>query len=267
MSAPRSKRSSGVLLSEQRGPVLTLSLNRLAQNNTLNQELRQALLGALSQAKSNSEIRAVILTGEGEETFCSGLDLPELAALTPFEVEAVALEVRKIHEALLALDVPTIAVIKGACIGSGLELALHCDIRLARSDARFAFPGVGLGITPGGGSVQRLVQLAGGGAAHSLFLTGSVINAERAFSLGLLMSVIPPGNFAEALREFLDYIVSLPPLAVKEIKVLLRAALAMESAEIVAQGAAALRRCFEDGTISERLRQLYAGPAPGTTLH
>lgn len=249
------------------GAILTLTLNRPDNTNAINGAMRKTLLGHLREAKADARVRTVVLTGAGEEAFSTGLDIAELSTLTAAEAEPLAFELRAIHEALLALDVPVIAAIKGSCVGSGLELALHCDLRFARGDARFAFPGINIGLVPGGGSIERLTQLTGSGAATALLMTGSVINAERAFLVGLASNVIAPNSFDGAITEFSHYLAGLSPVAMRELKALLRLSAGAGTQAMVARGAQALRACVEEGDLTQRLQGLYEGPGPDTTVH
>lgn len=251
----------------RQGNVLTLTLQRGDASNAINAEMRALLLAALREAKADPTLRALILTGSGEEVFSTGLDLPELAVSTPAEGRQIVAELRAVHVALMDLDIPTIAVIKGACVGAGLELALHCDLRFARNDARFATPGVTVGIVPGGGSILRLQQLVGVGAAQALLLTGSVINAERAFLIGLVTNVIAPGAFDEAVQEFAGYLAMLPPVAVGELKKLLRAAGSADAETLAAASGEAMARCLAEEEAIERLRAMFMGAGPDTTVH
>jgi enoyl-CoA hydratase/carnithine racemase len=268
MPVREAPRRQEVVLTERSGAVLTITINRPEQTNAISAAVRHGLVGALRDAKGDPRIRVVVLTGSGEDAFSTGLDVYELATMTPLEAETLALRVRSVHEAVLALDVPTVAAIKGACVGSGLELALHCDLRCARADARFSFPGINIGLVPGGASVQRLTQTIGHGPAQALMLSGSIINAERAFLCGLITNVITMESFSEGIRELSGYLANLPPVAVRELKALFRDSAQKSSTDMARAGAEALKRCFAEGDASTRLQALYGGGAgPDTTLH
>ncbi|MBL9011140.1 MAG: enoyl-CoA hydratase/isomerase family protein [Alphaproteobacteria bacterium] len=249
----------------KRGPLTILTINRPDANNALDDAVRGALLRACDRIAADEETGAVLLTGAGNEAFSTGYDLPQLAALTPAEAEALARTARTVCERLAGLDVPVIAAIKGACIGAGLELALHCDIRVARGDARFGFPGIGLGLPPGSAAVDRLGKLIGMGPASALFITGGVITAERAFMLGLVTNVVGIAEFDPAVMDFAGHIAALPRTALLQLKRMLKAAMLGAVPETV--GAEALRRAFDEGEAGERLRAMFGGPAPGSAIH
>ena len=158
-----------------------------------------------------------------------------------------------------------IGAIKGACIGAGLELALHCDMRIARGDARFGFPGISLGLPPGSAAVDRLGKLIGMGPASALFVTGGVVSAERAFMLGLVTNVVSIKEFDATVLEFATHIANLPRVAATQLKRMLKAAMLGGVPESL--GADALKRAFDEGEAGERLRAMFGGPTPGAAIH
>jgi len=260
------KRSGeGPVLLEKQGPLTVITLNRPDANNALDDAVRGELLRACDTIAADAETGAAVLTGAGNEAFSTGYDLPQLASLTPAEAESLARGSRMVCERLAALDIPVIGAIKGACIGAGLELALHCDMRIARGDSRFGFPGISLGLPPGSAAVDRLGKLIGFGPASALFVTGGVISAERAFMLGLVTNVVSPKEFDTAVMEFASHIASLPRVATVQLKRMLRAAMMGGVPEGL--GAEALRRAFDEGEAGTRLRAMFGGPTPGAAIH
>ncbi len=258
-------RGDGPVRLEKLGPLTVITLNRPDANNALDDAVRGELLRACDTIAGDDETGAVVLTGAGNEAFSSGYDLPQLAGLTPGEAESLARGSRLVCERLAGLDVPVIGAIKGACIGAGLELALHCDMRIARGDARFGFPGISLGLPPGSAAVDRLGRLIGLGPASALFVTGGVISAERAFMLGLVTNVVSIKEFDAAVMEFASHVANLPRVATVQLKRMLKAAMLGGVPESL--GAEALRRAFEEGETGERLRAMFGGPSPGAAIH
>jgi len=172
--------------------VATLKLNRPEKANAFDGGVWLALEKTAEEIRLNKEVRVVILTGEGK-AFCGGLDINQAAA------EGVALGqeaarggfdtlqyVSKVFTMYERLPVPVIAVIKGGCIGLGMELALACDIRLAANDAVFSIPEVVFGLVPDCGGTQRLPHLIGPAMAKELILTGRRIEATEALRIGLV---------------------------------------------------------------------------------
>ncbi len=264
MAKTSASKSAAVRL-EKAGGLATITLNRPDANNALDDATRAGLLRACDALDSDGEIQVCVLTGAGNEAFSTGYDLPQLAALTPPEAEALARQSRLVCDRLSGLDVPVIASVKGACIGAGLELALHCDMRIARADARFGFPGITLGLAPGSGAVERLGKICGYGPAHALFVTGGVISAERAFMLGLVTNVVGPKEFDAAVAEFAQHLAQLPRVALRELKKMMKASYL--GAVPDGLGAEALKRCFAEGQAGERLRAMFGGPSPGSAIH
>lgn len=255
----------GPLRFEKHGPLTILTINRPDANNALDDAVRGELLRACDRIAQESDTGAVVITGAGNESFSTGYDLPQLSALTPAEAEALGRGSRMVCERLSGLDIPVIASIKGACIGAGLELALHADLRIARGDARFGFPGVSMGIPPGSAAVERLGKLVGYGPATALFITGGVISAERAFMLGLVTNVVGAKEFDAAVMEFAAHVAALPRVAVVQLKRMVKASMLGSVPEGL--GAEALRRAFDEGQVGDRLRAMFGGPTPGAAIH
>lgn len=258
-------KDDGPLRFEKRGALTILTINRPDANNALDDAVRGELLRACELVSRDEDTGAVVLTGAGNEAFSTGYDLPQLAGLVPSEAESLARGARLVCERLAALDIPVIAAIKGACIGAGLELALHADLRIARGDARFGFPGISLGLPPGSAAVERLGKLIGNGPASALFVTGGVISAERAFMLGLVTNVVGNKEFDNAVFEFATHIAALPRIASVQLKRMLKASMLGSVPEGL--GVDALRMAFDEGEAGQRLRTMFGGPAPGSAIH
>jgi enoyl-CoA hydratase len=260
------KSGDACVLCERHEGVLTVALNRPEANNAINNEMRDALLEAFEGAAKDAGLRAIVLTSSGEEAFSVGNDIAEIATYTPAEAEALGLKARAVYRAMLALDVPIIAGIKGACLGAGFELVLHADIRLARGDARFGLPGINVGLVSSGAALSRLQRVSGLGSAVALALTGGMVTAERAFMLGLLSNVAAPKDFIAAVEQLAQHFTALSPVAVTETKRMLRAAVDdVEAAS--ALGPKALARCFGEGDALARLQMMLGGRDPQATLH
>src|SRR5688572_6182207 len=173
---------------------------RLTMNNpplnALSHALRQALLAALDRALADAKVRVIVVAGN-ERAFSSGADIKEFADGTfyadPFLPALV--------EALEAASKPVIAAISGACMGGGLELALGCHYRVARADAKIAFPEVKLGLIPGAGGTQRFPRLVGLEGALNMIVSGSTVPAATFKGTGLFDS-ITDGPLEAAVREF-----------------------------------------------------------------
>ena len=169
---------------------------------------------ALDAAEADPQVRAAILTGEGDRFFAAGADIKEFSADT-------AQSIARGQELTLRMEaspLPLIAAVNGMAFGGGCELALACDIRIASSTARFGQPEINLGIIPGWGGTQRLPRTIGRGPAMELLLTGDPIDAERAHSLGLVSRVVAAGDLLGTAREMAGTIASRAPLALAATK-------------------------------------------------
>lgn len=264
---PKRRGREPILVVEKQAGIATLALNRPEASNAIDVELRRALAGVLDELSADRTLRVVILTSAGDESFSVGLDVGELATMSPPDIEQVGLQARAVHERLTALPVPVIAAVKGACLGAGFELALHADIRLARSDARFGLPGINVGLTSGGAGLGRLQRISGVGSAAALALTGGVVTAERAFMLGLVSNVSTTSDFWPSVQQLASHFVSLSPVAVAETKRLLSLAVEGRIQDAADASPKALARCFAEGDAQARLQVLIGGRDPEVTLH
>jgi enoyl-CoA hydratase len=265
MSRP-SKAGEGCVVVERNDGVLTVALNRPEANNAINNETRDALFDVFDRSARDAELRAIVLSSVGEEAFSVGSDIAEIATYTPAEADALGQKARAVYGAMLALDVPIIAAIKGACLGAGFELALHADIRLARGDARFGLPGINVGLVSSGAALARLQRLSGLGSAAALALTGGMVTAERAFMLGLVSNVASQKDFNAAVEQLAQHFTALSHVAVVQTKKMLRAAVDDVNAA-TALGPEALARCFGEGDALARLHMMLGGRDPQATLH
>ena len=206
---------------EKRGAVAHISLDRPQVVNAYNVQMRDDFSQALAATQQDTEVRSLLITGEGRG-FCAGADLTEFGT-APSQV--IAREVRwerDVWGQLLNLDKPVVAAVHGFCIGSGLEIVLLCDLRIAATGTVFALPEVQLGMIPAAGGTQTLPRAAGRSRALDLLLRGRRFQAEEALSMGLLTRLTPPESLREEAWRLADRVAELPAAAVAELKQLLR---------------------------------------------
>jgi enoyl-CoA hydratase len=203
------------LLYEKRDQIAFLTFNRPKVLNALNRKTMEELGHILADAREDSEVRVLILTGAGEKAFVAGADISELAVQTPVSGKATALFGQSVLHQLETLGKPSIAAINGFALGGGCELAMACSIRLASKTAKLGQPEVKLGIMPGYGGTQRLARLCGKGAAHELCLSGEMISAEEALRIGLVNHVYEAGELLPAAEALAKKIIANAPLGVK----------------------------------------------------
>jgi enoyl-CoA hydratase len=176
----------------RRGAVYTITVNRPDKLNALNRETLNELTIAFAQAAQDDGVRAVVLAGAGEKAFVAGADIAEMNGYTPTQALAFSRTGQHLMSAIERLGKPVIARIQGFALGGGMELAMACHLRMASEKAKFGQPEINLGLIPGFGGTQRLLRLAGRGAALELCLTGATINAQRAYELGIVTRVVAP---------------------------------------------------------------------------
>jgi enoyl-CoA hydratase len=202
--------------------VAELVINRPDNLNALNVDVLQSLLLAFEKLNKDGIARCAIITGAGEKAFVAGADIPLLQQLGKrAAADYIELGQRAMREIEKA-PFPVLAAVNGYALGGGLELAISCDIILASQSAKFGAPEVNLGIIPGFGATQRLVQRCGIGAARRLIFTGDMIDALEAKSIGLADVIAPEGTLQETTWKMAQMIASRGPLAVAEAKKVIR---------------------------------------------
>ena len=199
------------ILVERDGAIATLTVNRPKSLNALNSQTLRDLTQAIRDL--GDSVRAIILTGAGEKAFVAGADIAEMKPMTPWSAREFS-ELGHVATALLE-DLPcaTIAAVNGYALGGGLELAVACDMIYASENARFGLPEVTLGVTPGFGGTQRLVRLVGKLRAKEMIFTGDMIDAKRAFEIGLVNGVHPREQLLAHCRTVAQKIATRGPLA------------------------------------------------------
>jgi enoyl-CoA hydratase len=196
-----------------RGAVHTIAVNRPDKLNALNRDTLNELTLAFAQAAQDDAVRVVVLTGAGEKAFVAGADIAEMNGYTPMQAQAFSRAGQRLMSSIERLGKPVIARIQGFALGGGMELAMACHLRVASEKAKFGQPEINLGLIPGFGGTQRLLRLAGRGAALELCLTGAVINAQRAYELGLVTRLVAPEALDEAVNTLADQLAVAAPLA------------------------------------------------------
>ena len=183
--------------------------------NALNTSTWTDLRAVFEDAKADTSVRGVILTGAGDKAFIAGADIGELAHLDAYEAEESSRFGQAVLDLIEHLGKPVIAAINGFALGGGCETAMACTIRIAAEHARFGQPEVKLGLLPGGGGTQRLPRLVGKGRALQLILTGETISAQEAHRIGLVNEVVSAGRVMERAETILKQIAANAPMAVK----------------------------------------------------
>lgn len=196
--------------------ILTLTLNRPEKLNALSTELLTALNELFLTAKTNSKVKALLLTGNGK-AFCAGADINKLAECTAQTGYEFACKGQDVFRLLETMGKPSLAAINGFAFGGGCELAISATLRIASTKASFGQPEVKLGVIPGYGGTQRLARLVGKGRALDLCLTGRFIDAATALQWGLVSEVVEPEQLVDQGKKILQGILSMSPLAIASV--------------------------------------------------
>jgi enoyl-CoA hydratase len=206
------------LIYEKTDKIGYVTLNRPKALNVYNIQMRDELYEILGAISDDDEVRTAVFKGAGEKAFCAGADLSEfLTAPSPVIARQVRWE-RDVWGRFLNTPQPLIAALHGYVLGSGIEIALCCDIRIASEDVRFGLPEVGLGIIPAAGGTQTLPRLIGRAKALEVLLTGRWLEAEEALRIGLVNRVVPKDQLLESAEEVAKKIASHDPIAVRYAK-------------------------------------------------
>ncbi|MBL0133238.1 MAG: enoyl-CoA hydratase/isomerase family protein [Chitinophagaceae bacterium] len=202
------------LLTHLENGIFTITINRPDKLNALNNVVFTELNAALDEVGSNEEIQSVIITGAGPKAFVAGADITEFNGLTVKEGMELAKAGQETFFRIERNTKPIIAAVNGFALGGGCELAMCCHFRIASDNAKFGQPEVNLGLIPGYGGTQRLVQLIGKGKAMELLMSAQLIDAAEALRLQLVNYVTTPENLLIKAKEILTIINSKAPLAV-----------------------------------------------------
>lgn len=209
------------LLFQLRGAVAHISLNRPQVVNAYNVQMRDDFSEALAAVQLDPDVRTLLITGEGRG-FCAGADLTEFGSAPSQVVARQVRWERNVWGQLVNLHKPIVAAVHGYCIGSGLEIALLCDIRLAATGTVFALPEVQLGMIPAAGGTQTLPRAIGTSRAMDLLLTGRRIKSDEALFTGLVTRLSSPESLMEDAWKLADELAELPSEAVVAMKQVLR---------------------------------------------
>jgi len=210
------------ILFEVRNQIAFVTFNRPESMNAMNRQMTKELVEACRQIEEDAGIRIAIFTGAGEKAFSAGMDLKERAetSFSPIErrQQKLSATVQTQTRAVAAITKPTIAAIRGYCVGGGLEFALACDMRVAAEDAKLGLAEVKRGLIPGSGGTQRLPRTVGVAKALEICLTGDNVTGGEAQRLGLVNMAVPASDVMKAAEDLAARILKGAPMSVLFIK-------------------------------------------------
>jgi enoyl-CoA hydratase len=242
------------ILSATSGPIGTLTFNNPERHNAMSLDMWRAAATVLETFERDPVVRVIVLTGAGGKAFVSGADISK------FEDERATLEavseynaaVDKFSTALLSGTKPTIAMIRGYCVGGGVGIAVCCDVRIANDAARFAVPAAKLGLGYGYENIRRIVDLVGPQFATEMLLTARQFDAAEAAKAGLINCVVPDAEIDRTVRELAETIAGNAPLTIRAVKRIVRE-LRSERPDVAACDVL-VRQCFESADYREGRR-------------
>lgn len=202
------------LLTSLANGILTVTINRPDKLNALNKDVFTDLNTVLDDIYTKPDIKSVIITGSGPKAFVAGADISEFNSLTLEQAKALAKRGQDIFFRIERSPKPIVACVNGFALGGGCELAMSCHFRIASDNAKFGQPEVNLGLLPGYGGTQRLVQLIGKGRALELLMSAGMIDANTALQYGLVNYVVPQEELLNKATSILDVINTKAPIAV-----------------------------------------------------
>ncbi|AHF08126.1 enoyl-CoA hydratase [Desulfitobacterium metallireducens DSM 15288] len=203
---------------EFKNQVALVTLNRPEKGNSWTKETYLEMEELQTELQRNEEVRAIVFTGAGDKFFCAGADLALLSELNSHWISLELSRFQAINTRWERHIKPVIMAVNGITVGSGLELALSGDIRIASSEATFSINEVRLGLNPDMGGTQRLTRVVGPSQAKRLILTAETLDAQEAARIGLVDCVVPAKNLISEALKMAERITYMPPLAVRFAK-------------------------------------------------
>ena len=232
---------------------LHIRFNNVARHNALSVDMWEAVPVLLSQAEQDMRVRLVVFSGAGEKAFVSGADISQFEDMRAAK-EAVTRYEHMAETALMSIynfPKPTLACIRGYCIGGGVNVAISCDMRIAASDAVFSVPAAKLGLGYRYSAMKNLVDLIGPGAAKDLFFTARRLDANEALRLGLVSRVCETEKLPELLTEYTSALAANAPITIAAAKAITKEILKPSPELDMALCQQLIRNCFDSADYAE----------------
>ena len=206
-----------IILSKS-GDVAEIALNRPRVLNAYNMQMRDDMSQALEAVQDDPDVRCVLLRGEGDRAFCTGADLTEFGTAPSRVIARQVRWERDVWGQFLSLDKPIVAALHGYVIGSGIEMAMLCDIRIASEDAIFGLPEAALGMLPAAGGTQTIPRTVGRSRALEALLSNERMDATKSLEIGLVHRVVPKETLLEEALAQARQLASYPAHLLKAMK-------------------------------------------------
>jgi enoyl-CoA hydratase len=255
------------MLAQRDGAIGWITFNNPARHNAVSLPMWQALQDIVDGFAADPEVRVIVVRGAGAKSFISGADISEFEQQRS-DVETTRVYNERAHTAIAALrevDKPTIAMIRGYCVGGGVATALACDLRIASDASSFAVPAAKLGVGYDFDGVRELVDVVGPSFAREIFYTARQFTPQEALAMGLVNRVIADAALEEYVRDYAATIAGNAPLTVSSIKTLVAQALKDESSRDLPLCEAVVDRCQASADYAEGRRAFMEKRKPRFT--
>ena len=241
------------MLARKEGGVGILTFNNPERHNAVSLEMWEATKRMLDGFAADEDIRVVVLTGAGGKAFVSGADISKFASERATLEASRAYNVKSdaAYASVADFPKPTIAMIRGYCIGGGVGLAVCCDLRICSDNSRFAVPAAKLGLGYGYSGLKRLVDIVGASFAKEIFYTARQFDAHEAYAMGLVNRVVPAGELEAYVKSITDMISANAPLTIKAVKFTVGEMLKDESKRNLARSVELVEQCFASRDYTE----------------
>ena len=250
---PSAMTQTDKLLSRKEAEVGIVTFNNPERLNAVSLDMWEAAKRALDAFAADNEVRVVVLTGAGGKAFVSGADISKFASerASPEATRAYEVTTSATFDGIYEFPKPTIAMIRGYCVGGGLGLASCCDLRICSDDSRFAVPAAKLGLGYGYAGLKRLVDIVGPSFAKEIFYTARQFDAHEAYAMGLVNRVVPAAELESAVTSITDMICANAPLTIKAVKFTVGEVLKDEGKRNVARVNEMVEACFKSRDYTE----------------
>jgi enoyl-CoA hydratase/carnithine racemase len=234
------------MLSRKEGGVGYLTFNNPERHNAVSLEMWEAASGFLEDFKNDKNIRVVVLTGAGGKAFVSGADISKFESerSNKENIDRYNVAVDKANTAVYEFPKPTIAMIRGYCIGGGVGLALCCDMRICSENSKFGVPAAKLGLGYGFTGIKKLVDVVGPSFAKEIFYTARQFNAPEALAMGLVNRMLPEAELEKYVKDYADTISGNAPMTVDAVKFIVGEVVKPESKRDLKKAADLVAECF-----------------------
>ncbi len=235
---------SKIILIDTKNLITVITINKPEILNALDNDLIKELNRTFDFLENDKNTRVIILTGAGEKAFVAGGDIKQMQSKNSEEARQTAIQAQNLFMKIEDFPKPVIAAINGYALGGGLELAMACDFRIASENAKLGQPEIKIGIIPGFGGTVRLSRLVGKGIAKELIFTGEMIDAKRAYEIGLVNKVVKQENLMNESKKFASLITDKSLIALKYAKEAINNGLEMDSLRAYPYEADLFGLCF-----------------------